>query len=117
VHWCLFLLCRFRKEEVVVVERKELVAVLELRRFTEYVGTATEADGTADFAQATWRKSSYSSCNDNCVENPELRGRPVGLGDADSDGLGPVLVFGPTTWRSFIDAVEEWRWAIARVIG
>lgn len=79
-----------------MVEPKELVAVLEPRGLTECIGTATDTDGAAGFAQSTWRKSSCSACNGNCVEIAELRGRPVAVGDSDSHGPGPVLIFGPS---------------------
>ena len=50
---------------------------------------------------ASWRKSSYSAANANCVE--------VGIGeqvvcvrDTTQYGVGPVLDFPATSWISFI---------------
>ena len=62
--------------------------------------------GAADFAQVTWRKSSWSSYNGNCVEVAELGGRLIGVRDTKDAGLGPVLVFGHAAWRSFLDGVK-----------
>ena len=54
----------------------------------------------------TWRKSSWSAMNGNCVEVAELRGGMIGVRDTKDDGLGPVLLFEQTAWRSFIDGVK-----------
>ena len=54
----------------------------------------------------TWRKSSWSSINGNCVEVAELRGEMIGVRDTKDGGAGPVLLFEQTAWRSFIDGLK-----------
>ncbi|WP_421671850.1 DUF397 domain-containing protein [Saccharopolyspora spinosa] len=53
----------------------------------------------------TWRKSSRSSGNDNCVEigeAPAARGvRDSKLGEAS-----PILTFSRRTWSTFVTAVK-----------
>src|SRR5215813_4396359 len=62
---------------------------------------------SAAFAQAVWRKSSWSSFNGNCVEVGELPGgRMVGVRDTKDSGPGPVLVLSGAAWRSFIDSLK-----------
>jgi Domain of unknown function (DUF397) len=61
---------------------------------------------TAAFAQAVWRKSSWSSYNGNCVAVASLRGQLVGVRDTKEEGCGKVLVFDSAAWRSFIDSVK-----------
>lgn len=61
----------------------------------------------ARFTQATWRKSSWSSFNGNCVEVAELRGARIGVRDTKDRGLGPVLLFEGAAWRSFVDSVKN----------
>jgi hypothetical protein len=58
---------------------------------------------TSEFA--TWRKSSYSAGNAECVEvaaNP----RAVGVRDTRQLGRGPVVVFSAAAWRAFIAATS-----------
>ena len=66
-----------------------------------------QEQGAADFAQATWRKSSFSAYNGNCVEVAGLGGRRIGVRDTKDAGKGPVLVFGDAAWRSFIESVKN----------
>ena len=63
--------------------------------------------GAGEFAQAAWRKSSWSAYNGNCVEIAELGGRLIGVRDTKDVGLGPVLIFGDLAWRSFLDSVKN----------
>ncbi len=55
----------------------------------------------------TWRKSSFSSMNGNCVEVAELRGEMIGVRDTKEGGAGPVLLFEQTVWRSFIEDLKS----------
>ena len=60
-----------------------------------------------DVARATWRKSSWSTYNGNCVEVAELRGGLIGVRDTKDAGAGPVLLFSSTAWRSFVTSVKN----------
>jgi len=68
-------------------------------------GDGAEWTGAA-FAQAVWRKSSWSSYNGNCVAVARLRGELVGVRDTKEEGFERILVFGSAAWRSFIDSVK-----------
>jgi hypothetical protein len=67
--------------------------------------TGGHTSNTADLASATWRTSSYSAPNGNCVEIAFL---PRNVAARDSkDAAGPALVFGETTWSAFLHAVKR----------
>ena len=56
----------------------------------------------------SWKKSSYSAANGNCVEVARLSAGYVGVRDSKDAGL-PVLGFTPDGWRTFIMAVKTSR--------
>jgi hypothetical protein len=76
---------------------------------TEDAGDFQAKHEIAGFIQATWRKSSWSSFNGNCVEVAELGGGRIGVRDTKDRGLGPTLLFADAAWRSFIDGVKNGR--------
>ena len=49
----------------------------------------------------SWRKSSYSMSNGQCVETARLAGGCVGVRDSTA-AQGPVLRFNPGTWTTFL---------------
>jgi hypothetical protein len=55
-----------------------------------------------DASRAVWRKSSRSNGNGgDCVEVCDNLPDAVGVRDS-KDPSGPVLVFGPDAWRTFV---------------
>lgn len=69
-------------------------------------GERVQSDGDIEDG-ATWRKSSWSSYNGNCVEVAPLRGARVGVRDTKDEGVGPVLVFGSDAWHSFLGSIKR----------
>ena len=53
----------------------------------------------------TWRKSSYSGCNGNCVEVADLPAWVIAVRDS-KDPDGPVLTFTPGEWQAFFCALS-----------
>jgi hypothetical protein len=83
---------------------------MELVGTTEAMTDASVGEvqaGMAGSVQVTWRKSSWSTYNGNCVEVAHLAGGQVGVRDTKDMGSGSVLVFGSASWHSFIDAVKD----------
>ena len=66
-----------------------------------------EGPNATDVARATWRKSSWSTYNGNCVEVAELRSDLIGVRDTKDASAGPVLLFSGAAWRSFIARVKN----------
>jgi hypothetical protein len=60
---------------------------------------------TLDPARATWRKSSRSGGQGNCVEVADAR-EAVGVRDS-KDPSGAVLVFTRSQWRAFVEGVKS----------
>lgn len=62
-----------------------------------------------DLSNARWRTSTRSGASGgNCVEVASNLPGVVGVRDS-KDPSGPVLVFGPTTWRAFVARLPERR--------
>jgi Domain of unknown function (DUF397) len=74
--------------------------------FGEHVQSDRDHEDRNHEDGVTWRKSSWSSMNGNCVEVAELRDEMIGVRDTKDGGAGPVLLFEQTAWRSFIDGLK-----------
>lgn len=60
------------------------------------------------YAGATWRKSSRSGGNDNCVEFAVAAdGTGVGLRDSKAGPDGAIIDLDPAGYRAFIDGVKS----------
>lgn len=58
-----------------------------------------------DMGAATWRTSTRSGANGNCVEVARLASA-VALRDS-KDPSGPALVFMPQEWAAFIEGAKD----------
>jgi hypothetical protein len=54
----------------------------------------------------SWKKSSYSAANGNCVEVARLGAGCIGVRDS-KNAAQPALGFTPASWRTFIGAVKS----------
>jgi hypothetical protein len=54
----------------------------------------------------SWKKSSYSAANGNCVEVARLGAGCIGVRDS-KNAAQPALGFSPASWRTFISAVKS----------
>lgn len=54
---------------------------------------------------STWRKSSYSGEETNCVETAARRGSVAVRDSKHPDG--PVLAFAPTAWTGFLTRLKR----------
>ncbi|WP_084628424.1 DUF397 domain-containing protein [Amycolatopsis nigrescens] len=59
---------------------------------------------TPDFTSTSWRKSTYSNGNGNCVE-VAWTADAVGIRDSKECGRGPVVVTSPWQWKAFLQHV------------
>ncbi|MFV2008847.1 MULTISPECIES: DUF397 domain-containing protein [unclassified Micromonospora] len=58
-----------------------------------------------DLSGASWRKSSRSNNQGQCVEVADGLGGVVGVRDS-KDPAGPALVIAPASWSSFVAAAR-----------
>ncbi|MEU1815363.1 DUF397 domain-containing protein [Streptomyces roseifaciens] len=54
----------------------------------------------------TWRKSSYSLANGDCVEVASPLPQSIAVRDS-KDPQGPILGFKPAAWSSFVTTVSR----------
>lgn len=59
-------------------------------------------------AEPTWRTSTHSAYNGNCVEVADLGGR-IGVRDSKAGAGSPVLQFTPADWAAFLASVKAGR--------
>jgi len=62
---------------------------------------------SADVSRASWRKSTFSNLNGNCVEIGQLLPDRIGVRDTKDNGSGPVLVFTESEWSAFIAGAKQ----------
>jgi Domain of unknown function (DUF397) len=60
-----------------------------------------------EIAGASWRKSSLSTYNGNCVEVGNLRDGRIAVRDTKDQEMGPVLVFGRSDWEAFLAGAKH----------
>ncbi len=63
-------------------------------------------------AAVTWKKSSWSAHNGNCVEVAALPASSVGVRDS-KDANSPVLIFDHGAWSHFLVNVKNGRHALS----
>lgn len=61
--------------------------------------------GTPEFSDCSWRTSSRSNGEMECVEVAVVPGR-VGVRDS-KDRSGPALLVPPSTWRAFVGDLQR----------
>ncbi|KAB2339765.1 DUF397 domain-containing protein [Actinomadura rudentiformis] len=54
-------------------------------------------------SHASWRKSSHSNPDGDCVEAAQANDDNIGTRDS-KDGAGPIIEFAPTAWAALIAA-------------
>lgn len=81
---------------------------MAVREQVQSDGNAAETDQTG-LAGLSWRKSSWSAYNGNCVEVASLPGGLVAVRDSKNAGRGPTLLFAPEAWAAFTHALKNGR--------
>jgi hypothetical protein len=62
---------------------------------------------SADHNRASWRKSSFSNLNGNCLEACRLQPDCIAVRDTKDNGEGPVLIFTEAEWDAFLAGAKE----------
>jgi hypothetical protein len=62
---------------------------------------------SADACRASWRKSSFSNLNGNCVEVRRLSHDRIAVRDTKDNGTGPVLIFTKAEWDAFMAGAKD----------
>jgi hypothetical protein len=75
------------------------------RRFAAYC--RSHGVQPAEIARASWRKSSWSGYNGNCVEVSGLTDGRVAVRDTKDRAAGPALVFTRPEWDAFIAGAKS----------
>ncbi|AEY89989.1 hypothetical protein SHJG_4720 [Streptomyces hygroscopicus subsp. jinggangensis 5008] len=61
-----------------------------------------------DLSSVTWRKSSYSNGEGaDCVEVAHGVPRVIPVRDSKKPHNGPVLLFRPLAWSTFLDSLKD----------
>lgn len=55
----------------------------------------------------TWRTSSYTGANNNCVEIARLDEATCGVRDSKLGASSPVLTFGSAAWSAFLTTLKS----------
>jgi len=54
----------------------------------------------------SWRKSSYSDPDSDCIEVGRSPQGLIGVRDTKQNDTGPILSFAPDEWANFLEAVR-----------
>lgn len=75
-------------------------------------GSVQSGPGSA--AGVTWRKSTYSAYNGNCVEMADLGQGRIGVRDSKAGEAGPVLSLTPDRWQFLLRGIKAGRYGLPR---
>ena len=82
-----------------------------MRAFTVFSRMAYSRSSVAtsggDVGRVSWRKSSFSNLNGNCVEAGRRLPDRIGVRATKANGSGPVLAFTDAEWAAFVAGVKE----------